>query len=234
MISFKVLNIIKTINKDWKDELLLIYKKDESIQKSFKNIDNILSNSTKKKTIIYPPMPLIFHAFNYFNIQECKVVILGQDPYHQPGQAIGLSFSVPDSMRIPPSLKNIYKELCSNNPDYQMPKTGNLTHWVEQGVLLLNTSLTVFEGEPNVHSKYWTEFTNKIIKLVSDKNEHIVFMLWGNNAKNKDKFINITKHLILKSVHPSPLSASRGWFGSNHFNQCNDYLIANKKPPIKW
>ena len=167
-------------------------------------------------------------------------MVVGQDPYHGPQQAHGLCFSVRRGVAIPPSLRNIYKELA-NDPDVGfpgkkgMPRHGYLERWAKQGVLLLNTSLTVIKDQANSHSKIgWQQFTNKIIESISNQNEKIVFILWGKNAHDKMEFINPNKHLIIKSVHPSPLSATRGFFGSKPFSKTNEYLLANNKNPIDW
>ena len=183
----------------------------------------------------YPPGRLIFNAFNLCPFEQVKVVIIGQDPYHEPGQAMGLSFSVPEGVQIPPSLVNIYKEI---EQDLGIPvsPSGDLTHWAEQGVLLLNATLTVRAHVANSHQKLgWTTFTDAAIKALSDCREHLVFMLWGGYARGKKYLIDQTKHLVLESVHPSPLSANRGgWFGNHHFSRCNDYLQDNGIKPINW
>ncbi len=184
--------------------------------------------------IIYPKGSNIFAAFNHCPFNKIKVVILGQDPYHGQGQAHGLCFSVPQGIDIPPSLRNIYKEL-SNDIGMAVPKTGNLTNWAKQGVFLLNATLTVRKDMAGSHQKKgWETFTDNVIKLISDKHNNIVFILWGAYAQQKEQLIDNTKHLILKSVHPSPLSASRGFFGNNHFSKTNNYLINNNKQPINW
>jgi uracil-DNA glycosylase len=181
-------------------------------------------------SIIY----LIFNAFNQTPFNDVKVVILGQDPYHQPGQAMGLSFSVPDGIKIPPTLNNIYKEL---NKDIGMPipNTGNLTKWANQGVLLLNSVLTVRDNEPASHSKIgWMDFTNDIIKIISAQQNNIVFLLWGNFAQQKQVLIDEDKHFLLKAAHPSPFSANRGFFGCKHFSKTNELLIQQGSSPIDW
>lgn len=184
--------------------------------------------------IIYPKGSNIFAAFNHCPFNKIKVVILGQDPYHGQGQAHGLCFSVPQGIDIPPSLRNIYKEL-NNDIGMAVPKTGNLTNWAKQGVFLLNATLTVRKDMAGSHQKKgWETFTDNVIKLISDKHNNIVFILWGAYAQQKEQLIDNTKHLILKSVHPSPLSASRGFFGNNHFSKTNNYLINNNKQPINW
>ena len=190
---------------------------------------------------IYPPKLDIFRAFNYFNFKELKVVVLGQDPYHQFGQAHGLSFSVNKGVKIPPSLKNIYKEIVNDlefTPNTMEFSHGNLEQWAQQGVLLLNTSLTVVESKPNSHSKHWRQFTNLIIKYIVENSKDIIFMLWGNNAKKIKKLFSqeiIEKHYFLEATHPSPLGANKGgWFGSNHFSKSNKILENINKDKINW
>lgn len=183
----------------------------------------------------FPPGHLIFNAFNSCPFDKVKVVILGQDPYHEPGQAMGLSFSVPDGIAMPPSLINIFREIQSDLGT-PFPQSGNLTRWVEQGVMLMNATLTVRIHLANSHSKFgWQQFTDAAIKALSDHREHLVFMLWGGYARSKKYLIDTSKHLVLESVHPSPLSANRGgWFGNHHFSKCNDYLVKNGMKPIVW
>ena len=183
----------------------------------------------------YPPGRLIFNAFNLCPFDKVKVVIIGQDPYHEPGQAMGLSFSVPDGVRIPPSLVNIYKEI---EDDLGVPasRSGDLTRWAEQGVLLLNATLTVRAHVANSHQRLgWGIFTDGAIKALSDGRDHLVFMLWGGCARSKKALIDPRRHCILESVHPSPLSANRGgWFGQHQFSRCNQYLEAHGTVPIAW
>jgi len=184
---------------------------------------------------IYPPKELIFNCFNFFQPDELKVVILGQDPYINEGQAMGLSFSVPKGVKIPPSLLNIFKEIKNEYTDYEYDiQNGDLTNWAKQGILLLNSSLTVIQGKSNSYKNFWTEKTDKIIKYISENMENIVFVLWGNDAQKKENLINCKKHKIIKSVHPSPLSASRGFFGNKNFLLINEYLLSIHKIPIKW
>ena len=188
----------------------------------------------KRHYVVYPPSNLIFNAFNLTPFDKVKVVILGQDPYHNVGQAHGLAFSVPDGIQIPPSLQNIFKEL---NSDIGMPipKSGNLENWAKEGVLLLNASLTVRANMAASHARIgWQQFTDAAIRALSEKKEHLVFILWGNYAIAKENLIDHSKHLVLKTVHPSPLSASRGFFGCHHFSQTNQYLINNGIQPINW
>lgn len=183
----------------------------------------------------YPPGELIFNAFDLCLPKETRVVLLGQDPYHSQGQAHGLCFSVPKGVAHPPSLINIFKELVKDiGCDY--PKNGELSCWAKQGVLLLNSTLTVAAGRAGSHQgKGWEAFTDRVIKILSNDYEGIVFMLWGSYAKQKTKLIDAQKHLILTAGHPSPLSANRGyWFGNKHFSQCNEYLISKGKKPIDW
>jgi uracil-DNA glycosylase len=183
---------------------------------------------------IFPPAKTIFKAFNASPLPAVKVVILGQDPYHGAGQAHGLAFSVPDGVKIPPSLRNIFKELASDI-GFTIPQSGNLLPWAEEGVLLLNTVLTVREAAAASHSsKGWEQFTDAAIAAVSKQRSGIVFMLWGKRAISKEKLIDTNKHLILKSVHPSPLSAHRGFLGCKHFSQANNYLKKNGLLPIDW
>lgn len=188
----------------------------------------------KQHYVVYPPGKLIFNAFNLTPFDKVKVVILGQDPYHGPGQAHGLSFSVPNGIQQPPSLQNIFKEI-QNDLGYPPPKSGNLEKWAKEGVLLLNASLTVRDGQAASHAHHgWEVFTDAAIKALSDKKENLVFILWGNYAIAKESLIDTRKHLVLKSVHPSPLSASRGFFGCHHFSKTNNYLIEHGISPIDW
>jgi uracil-DNA glycosylase len=184
---------------------------------------------------IYPPGKLIFNAFDKCSFDDCKVVILGQDPYHNVGQANGLSFSVNDGVPSPPSLQNIFKEI-RDDLGIPFPQTGNLERWANQGVLLLNATLTVRAGQAGSHqNKGWETFTDAIIQKISDEKEGVVFMLWGKYAQNKGSKINISKHFVLKAAHPSPMAANfGGWFGSKHFSQANNYLRGKGKEEIEW
>ena len=183
---------------------------------------------------IYPPGKLIFNAFDECPFNQLKVVILGQDPYHGPGQAHGLCFSVNDGIPFPPSLRNIFKEL-KEDVGKEIPQSGNLTDWAQQGVLLLNATLTVRAHQAGSHQKKgWEEFTDAAIQTASDQKEHLVFLLWGNYAISKRRLIDENKHLVLTSVHPSPLSASRGFFGNKHFSKTNEFLQQNGLQPIRW
>ncbi len=182
----------------------------------------------------YPPGKMIFNAFNLCPFDKVKVVIIGQDPYHEPGQAHGLCFSVNDGIQFPPSLVNIFKEI-QNDFGTPAPLSGNLTRWAEQGVLLLNATLTVRAHQAGSHQRRgWEEFTDAAIKALAKDREHLVFILWGSYAQGKAAYIDPSKHLVLKSAHPSPLSAYRGFFGNRHFSRANDYLIQNGEEPIKW
>lgn len=188
----------------------------------------------KKHYAIYPPGNTIFAAFNNTPVDRVKVVILGQDPYHGPGQAHGLCFSVPDGIPIPPSLQNIFKEL-ENDLGIKAPRSGNLTAWARQGVLLLNATLTVRAGQAaSHHGKGWENFTDAAIRYLSDYREHLVFILWGTPAGEKARLIDSRKHLVLRSVHPSPLSAYRGFFGCRHFSAANAWLEKHHIEPVSW
>ena len=200
----------------------------------FLQIVHFLKTEKNTGKIIYPPGSQIFNAFEMSPFENTKIVLLGQDPYHGPGQAHGLSFSVPDGVRPPPSLQNIFKEL---NMDTVMsaPNTGNLTPWARQGVLLLNAYLTVEAQTPMSHSQIgWGEFTNTVIQKLSDLKHHLVFLLWGKFAQEKQVLVDETRHLVLKAAHPSPFSADKGFFGCRHFSKTNEYLMKNGIDPIDW
>lgn len=184
---------------------------------------------------VYPPGKLIFNAFDQCSFGEARVVILGQDPYHGEGQANGLAFSVADNITKPPSLINIFKEI-QDDLGKPVPKSGNLERWANQGVMLINSTLTVRAGQAGSHqSKGWETFTDEVIKLISDQKQHVVFMLWGAYAQKKGSVIDSKKHLILKAKHPSPMAAQwGGWFGTKHFSQANEYLTSNGLVPIEW
>lgn len=186
-------------------------------------------------TTCYPPGSLIFNAFNLCPFDRVKVVIIGQDPYHEPGQAQGLSFSVPEGVPFPPSLQNIFKEI-QLDLGKPMPPTGDLTRWAEQGVLLLNATLTVRAHQAASHLRHgWEQFTDAAIRALSAERENLVFILWGGYARSKAQLIDRSRHLVLESVHPSPLSANRGgWFGNHHFSQCNAYLREHGEQEIDW
>jgi uracil-DNA glycosylase len=187
-----------------------------------------------RQTTVYPPGSLIFNAFNLCPFEMVKAVILGQDPYHGPGQAHGLCFSVMKGVEFPPSLQNIYKEIESDLGIPQ-PVTGDLTRWAEQGVLLLNATLTVRAHQAGSHQrKGWEEFTDYVVRVLNNEKRNLVFFLWGAYAQKKGESIDRAKHLVLESVHPSPLSASKGFFGNKHFSRCNDYLVHNGIRPVDW
>ena len=216
------------IGNDW-DEIL----KEEFQSEYYLKIRQILKSEYFSRTV-FPPMHDIFNALKYTAYKDTKVVILGQDPYHEQGQAHGLSFSVKRGIKIPPSLVNIYKEL-STDIGMKIPTHGELTSWARQGVLLLNATLTVREGQANSHKDIgWAIFTDEIIKRLAKSNEPIVFILWGANARSKKKYITKQNHLIIESAHPSPLSAYNGFFGSKPFSRANSFLVANGKSPINW
>ncbi|MBU1017684.1 uracil-DNA glycosylase [Patescibacteria group bacterium] len=216
------------IEPSWKERLA-----EEFDKPYFKElVDFVRAEYQSKK--VFPPPKNIFKAFDLCPFDNVKVVILGQDPYHGPGQAHGLCFSVNQNIPMPPSLINIYKEIQSDTGG-QIPAHGNLEHWAEQGVFLLNATLTVITHMAGSHQrKGWEEFTDAVIRLISAKKEHVVFMLWGAFAQSKAEMIDSSKHLILKAPHPSPLSAHRGFFGCKHFSQANDYLKSHNLTPITW
>ena len=217
------------IEESWKEVL-----KDEWNKHYFQQITAHLKTERATGATIYPPGQLIFNAFNTTPFNDVKVVLLGQDPYHGKGQAMGLSFSVPDGVRPPPSLENIFKELHTDI-GMAIPKSGNLTKWAQQGVFLLNAILTVRAKEPASHQKTgWQEFTNKVIQVISDKKEGVIFMLWGKFAQDKQVLIDETKHFVLKAAHPSPYSADKGFFGCKHFSKANDLLMKQSKEAIDW
>jgi len=207
---------------------------DEFKQPYFKQVTEHIKTEKEQGKTIYPPGPLIFHAFEATPVEKVKVVILGQDPYHGPRQAHGLSFSVQKGVPPPPSLINIFKELYEDT-GMPIPNHGYLEKWALQGVLLLNASLTVRAGEPMSHAKIgWHHFTDAVIQTLSQKRENLVFLLWGKFAQDKIKLIDEHKHCILKSAHPSPLSAHNGFFGNRHFSKTNDYLMKHGIDPIDW
>lgn len=217
------------IEESWKEIL-----KDEFDKTYFQHVVAFLKAEKASGKIIYPPGSLIFNSFKQTPFSNVKVVIIGQDPYHNPGQAHGLSFSVPDGIAKPPSLLNIFKEL-KNDLGIPIPENGNLTKWASQGVLLLNASLTVRQNEPGSHAQIgWLQFTDQVIKKISEKKEGIVFLLWGKFAQEKQALIDETKHFVLKAAHPSPLSANNGFFGCRHFSKANELLIKQHKIPIDW
>ncbi|MCY1723434.1 uracil-DNA glycosylase [Prolixibacteraceae bacterium Z1-6] len=216
------------IEPGWKAQLQEEFNKDYFIK-----LSEFVKNEYNTQRI-FPPGKLIFNAFNQCTFENLKVVILGQDPYHGPGQAHGLCFSVNDGIAFPPSLRNIFKEL-NQDMGKPIPETGNLIDWAKQGVLLLNATLTVRAQTAGSHQKKgWEIFTDAVIQKISSEKENVVFLLWGNYAISKSKFIDQNKHLVLTSVHPSPLSASRGFFGNKHFSRTNEFLISKGLEPIKW
>jgi uracil-DNA glycosylase len=231
-------NVLKNVKKSWKK--FLKKKLDEEI---LEKIEKDRENNLKEKKIL-PEPKLVFNAFKHFELKELKVVLLGQDPYiryeiHDGKiipQAMGLAFSVPKEIKkIPPSLKNIFKELKNNIEGFNIPDNGDLTRWVkEEKILLLNSALTVIEGKSSSHQKIWEKLTDSIIKYISDNTENIIFILLGNFAKNKSKLIDLDKHYIIKGVHPSPLSASRGFFGSKIFSRTNEFLKDEELNEIDW
>ncbi|MEO5651160.1 MAG: uracil-DNA glycosylase, partial [Ginsengibacter sp.] len=208
--------------------------KEEFSKPYFEQLALFLKTEKALGKTIYPPGNLFFNAFEKTPFGKIKVVILGQDPYHNKGQAHGLSFSVPDGIAKPPSLLNIFKEL-KNDLGMSIPETGNLEKWAEQGVLLLNASLSVRQNEPGSHGNNgWLQFTDHVIKKVSDEKEGIVFLLWGKYAQEKQSLIDESKHFVLKAAHPSPFSADKGFFGCKHFSKTNELLMKQHKEPINW
>jgi len=217
------------LENSWKRHL-----EDEFQKPYMKKLKDFLVSEKKKGKMIYPKGGEIFEALNATPFDKVKVVILGQDPYHGPGQAHGLSFSVKPGVPPPPSLQNIYKELESDL-GIKPPRHGYLKHWADQGVLLLNATLSVEKGKAGSHQKKgWEEFTDEIVKELNEQREHLVFMLWGSYAQKKGEGLDTKKHLVLKAPHPSPLSAHRGFFGSRHFSKANKYLEAHGIKPIDW
>jgi len=216
------------IAKSWKPVLA-----EELTKEYFQNLISFVKEEYSSHEI-FPPVDQIFNAFDRCSPDNLKVVIIGQDPYHTPGAAHGLCFSVPDGAKIPPSLRNIYKELHTD-VNKEIPTTGNLEHWAEQGVFLLNATLTVRAHEAGSHQKKgWETFTDSVIAKISEVKENCVFILWGAYAQKKEALIDTSKHCVLKSVHPSPLSASRGFFGQNHFSKTNEFLKSKGLDEISW
>ncbi|MDY9918912.1 MAG: uracil-DNA glycosylase [Proteiniphilum sp.] len=216
------------IEESWKEHLQQEFEKPY-----FRTLTDFVRKEYAARTV-YPPAKLIFNAFDSCPFNKVKVVIVGQDPYHEPGQAHGLCFSVNDGVQIPPSLVNIYKEI---EDDLGIPalRSGDLTRWAKQGVLLLNATLTVQAHHAGSHQgKGWEEFTDAAIKRLAEERDHLVFILWGAYAQRKGASIDANRHLILKSPHPSPLSAHRGFFGNKHFSKANDYLSAHNMEPVRW
>ena len=217
-----------TIESSWKHVL-----QEEFEKEYFRNLTEFVRSEYKAATV-YPPAGLIFNAFNLCSFENLKVVLIGQDPYHGPGQAHGLCFSVKDGVDFPPSLINIFKEI-ELDLGLSRPASGNLERWAKQGVLLLNATLTVRAHLAGSHQKKgWEQFTDSVISIINREKSGIVFMLWGAYAQKKGENIDRTKHLVLESVHPSPLSASRGFFGNHHFSKCNSYLSGKGVNPVDW
>lgn len=218
------------IEPSWKEVL-----QQEFSKPYFQQVVTFLKTEKAAGKIIYPPGSLIFNAFNQTPFSKLKVVLIGQDPYHGAGQAHGLSFSVPNGIKPPPSLVNIFKEIQSDMGVAMPSSYGNLTRWAEQGVLLLNAALTVRANEPFSHAKSgWAEFTDAVIQKISDKKNGIVFLLWGKFAQDKQLLIDETRHFVLKAAHPSPFSADKGFFGCKHFSKTNDLLVKQGISPIDW
>ncbi len=214
----------------WKDVLA-----GEKQQPYFIETMDYVTNERNSGKTIYPPQHDVFNAFKYTEFGDVKVVILGQDPYHGPGQAHGLCFSVLPGVKTPPSLVNMYKELNNDIEGFQIPNHGNLEAWAKQGVLLLNTVLTVEGGQANSHRHLgWERFTDKVIATLNEYSQGVIFLLWGSHAQKKGQFIDTNKHVVLKAPHPSPLSAHRGFFGCKHFSQTNHLLIQQGATPINW
>ncbi|MCI5742484.1 MAG: uracil-DNA glycosylase [Bacteroides sp.] len=216
------------IEESWKQILSAEFEKDY-----FRQLTDFVRNEYRSTTV-YPPGKLIFNAFNLCPFEQVKVVIIGQDPYHGPGQAHGLCFSVNDNVPFPPSLRNIFKEI-QDDLGKPIPESGNLTRWAKQGVLLLNATLTVRAHQAGSHQRRgWEEFTDAAIRALAEQREHLVFILWGAYAQKKGAFIDRSRHLVLTSVHPSPLSAHNGFFGNRHFSRANEYLQQHGQTPIEW
>ncbi len=216
------------IEQSWKQQLA-----DEFQQPYFLNLTQFVRQEYATGQC-FPTGSLIFNAFDQTPFNEVRVVVLGQDPYHEVGQAHGLCFSVQEGTPFPPSLRNIFQEI-NNETGTPIPLNGDLTRWTRQGVFLLNTCLTVRAHQAFSHSnKGWEQFTDAVISTLSNKRDHLVFMLWGAHAGKKSSLIDVTKHLVLRSAHPSPLSATHGFFGNNHFNLCNQYLTQHGQQPIQW
>ncbi|NCN52398.1 uracil-DNA glycosylase [Candidatus Parcubacteria bacterium] len=217
------------IHPSWKEQL-----SDEFEKPYFKELTDFIKGAYQNE-VVYPAPAHIFRAFELCPFENVKVVILGQDPYHGEGQANGLCFAVGEDQKLPPSLKNIFKEIESDFGKPLANRSGDLARWAEQGVLLLNATLTVRAHLPGSHQgKGWEQFTDAVVKVLSEKRENLVFLLWGNYAKAKGAHIDREKHLVLESAHPSPFSAYGGFFGNTHFSQTNDYLIKQGKDPIDW
>lgn len=219
----------KRFDKSWEPILEPLLDQPDMVELTF------FVQQARDNGLVFPPKEDVFNAFKFTTFGALKVVILGQDPYHNDGQAHGLSFSVPKGIPLPPSLKNIFKELEIDIPDFKIPPSGDLSYWAKQGVLLLNATLTVNAHLAGSHQKKgWEKFTDQVIQKISDEKEALVFMLWGAYAQKKANLIDSNKHLILKAVHPSPLSVYRGFFGARHFSQANYFLEKHGEKPIDW
>lgn len=216
------------IEQSWKEQLASEFEKDY-----FGQLTEFVRREYRQETV-YPPGKYIFNAFEHCPFDKVKVVILGQDPYHEPGQAHGLCFSVQDGIPFPPSLVNIFKEIRQDQ-GVVVPRSGDLSRWADQGVLLLNATLTVRAHQAGSHqNRGWEKFTDAVIHRLAESRDHIVYILWGSYAQRKGAFIDPSRNFILKSAHPSPLSAYRGFFGNKHFGKANDYLIATGQEPVRW
>jgi uracil-DNA glycosylase len=219
----------RIVSNDWSIHLDPLFKRE-----SYLRLTDFLTHQESNNLTLFPPKDQIFNAFELSNFKQTKVVIVGQDPYHNEHQAHGLSFSVPEGVKIPPSLRNIYQEL---ELDLGIPPnpSGSLEHWAKQGVLLLNSALTVEKNSPGSHAKTpWVDFTESVIQLLSDKKQNLVFLLWGAHAQKKIELIDQNKHLVLNASHPSPFSAYKGFFGCKHFSKTNEYLKIHKLKSINW
>lgn len=218
------------IAEDWKALL-----DEEFDQPYFDGLVSFLKKEKQDGKTVYPPGSQIFRAFDLTAVKDVRVVILGQDPYHGAGQAHGLCFSVNKGVQMPPSLQNIFKELKTDIPEFNIPAHGDLSEWAKQGVLLLNATLTVEKDKAGSHQgKGWEQFTDAVIRHISEQKEHVVFILWGKFAQSKSTLIDEAKHLVLKAAHPSPFSANNGFFGCRHFSKTNEYLIHHHLKPIVW
>ncbi len=224
----EVLKLQDLLHNDWKTALKSTFETE-----IFQSLSCQVAHAYQEE-LVYPPIPHLFEAYNRCSFGQTRIVLIGQDPYHGAGQAHGLSFSVPEGIALPPSLKNIYKELF--NDLGLMRSSGDLSDWASQGVLLLNTSLTVRAGEAGSHAGFaWASFTKEVMNALNSHEKPLVFLLWGNHAQKMAAMIDSTKHFVIKSVHPSPLSANRGgWFGTKPFSRTNDFLISQGEEPIRW
>lgn len=222
--------MLNHLSASWKSKL-----KNEFEKEYFKELISKVEDAYQT-SICYPPKERIFSAFNLCDFDDIEIVIIGQDPYHGEREANGLCFSVNDTIKIPPSLRNIFREINDDLGQIFFPTSGNLEHWAKQGILLLNATLTVEQNKPGSHQKIgWETFTEAVVKIISEQKERVIFLLWGSYAIKKGKNIDTNKHLVLTSGHPSPLSANQGkWFGNKHFSKSNDYLLSINKKPIDW